>query len=245
MKVLCGLLVYNEERNLPRLLEDFPMAFKRRIENYQILAVNDGSSDQSESILREASSTLPLAVTTHSQKLGIAASFRDLLAQALQAASDDVFVLMEADGTCSPFCVPFMAEKIKNGADMVICSRFRLGGGVERFPWFRKWGSAMINTFLSQALPYPNLSDYTIFFRAYRIGFLQKLTASYKENLLTQSGFAANGELLLKSLRLKPVIEEMPYLYPYSRKESKSQFTILPTCYQYLLIFSNLIFATP
>lgn len=245
MKVICGIPIYNEEQNLPQLLDDFPMAMRRRVPDYLIIAVNDGSTDGSQNILESFAQKVPLEIVQFKNRRGLAAVFSTLLEKALAFEDEDVFVLMEGDGTSSPFCVPFMAEKIMRGADIVICSRFHFGGGVEQFPLHRRLGSKLINVFLAQAFPYPKLRDYTTFFRAYRIGFLRKLHRTYGSSLIRQQGFAVNGELLLKSLPLKPNIEEMAYLYPYGRKKSKSKLKIIPTCYGYLLLLSELIFATP
>ena len=59
------LPVFNEEQNLPKLLHDLKDFFSSREYSYQVVAVNDGSFDNTTVVLNSLSQDLPIKVIEH------------------------------------------------------------------------------------------------------------------------------------------------------------------------------------
>ncbi len=110
--------VYNEEDNVPALLEELARALDGNGWSYEIVAVDDGSSDRSLQILREARAKYPmLRVLTFEKNSGQTAA----LDAGWRAARGKYVVSLDADLQNDPADIPKMMRELeKNGADMVI-----------------------------------------------------------------------------------------------------------------------------
>jgi len=110
--------VYNEEENVPILLEEVARALDGKGWNYEIVAVDDGSKDRSLPILRDARRKYPmLRVLTLEKNSGQTAA----LDAGWRAARGEYVVSLDADLQNDPADIPkMMAELHKSSADMVI-----------------------------------------------------------------------------------------------------------------------------
>lgn len=109
--------VYNEEANLPMLFAEILGAMGQQHRPWQVLFVNDGSTDESLAIMRNLAKTdshtryIALA-ENHGQSAAFAAGFR--------YARGDVFVMLDADLQNDPRDIPAMLAAYDKGYDMVI-----------------------------------------------------------------------------------------------------------------------------
>ncbi|MBI5369022.1 MAG: glycosyltransferase family 2 protein [Planctomycetes bacterium] len=226
---------YNEAANLPGVLERLRSTLAGGAEPYQVFAVEDGSSDDTAEVLRRLAREHPLTPLFHETNRGVAAAFRTGFAGALAgAADDDVVVLMEGDGTSAVESIPAMAARIRAGADVVVASRYRVGGGYRRFPLKRLILSCGANLVVSLLFPIPGVRDYTIFFRAYRAGPLKLAMARHGDQFITVDTFFANVEVLLNLRPCARRLEEIPFLYDYGRKQGKSGMKVWHNLRSYL-----------
>ena len=110
--------VYNEEENVPILLDEVARALDGRGWKYEIVAVDDGSKDRSLQILRDARKKYPtLRVLTFEKNSGQTAA----LDAGWRAARGTFVVSLDADLQNDPADIPkMMAELEKSNADMVI-----------------------------------------------------------------------------------------------------------------------------
>ena len=110
--------VYNEEENVPILLEEVARALDGKGWNYEIVAVDDGSKDRSLPVLRDARRKYPmLRVLTLEKNSGQTAA----LDAGWRAARGKYVVSLDADLQNDPADIPkMMAELQKSSADMVI-----------------------------------------------------------------------------------------------------------------------------
>jgi len=110
--------VYNEEENIPILLDEIASALRGRPWSYEMVAVDDGSNDGSLEVLRRSRTKYPnLRVLTFEKNSGQTAA----LDAAWRAARGKYVVSLDADLQNDPADIPAMMDALeKNGADMVI-----------------------------------------------------------------------------------------------------------------------------
>ncbi|MBF0478517.1 MAG: glycosyltransferase [Candidatus Omnitrophica bacterium] len=231
--------VYNEEANLSGLIKS--IREKMKGQNYQMIAVNDGSTDNSLALLEQCRGK-DLKVVGSVINMNIGAVFSTGIAEVLSTAGDqDIMFILESDQTSEIDLIVDMIEKIKTGQDIVIASRYQAGGKYERFPWMRKIFSLGASSMMKYYFPIKNVNDYTIFFRAYRVGILKKAAQYFGMFGLIQSkGFVANAELLIKLSWFTDKIAEVPFVYDYGRKKGKSKIRILMTINEYFVLVNYL-----
>lgn len=224
---------YNESKNLPRVIPDVSAALKNS--EHRIYVVDDGSTDMTAEVLVTLASRYPLTVLTHRPNKGVAAAFRTGFTAVMRdAAEQDVVVLMEGDGTSLPELLPEMAQRIQNGADIVIASRYRQGGGYKNFPLKRLLLSRGANLVFRILFPIPSVTDYSIFYRAYRVPPLRATIAQHGDTFIASETFFANIEILLKLRPYLKRIEEVPLNYDYGLKRGKSGMKVWKNLRSYL-----------
>jgi glycosyltransferase involved in cell wall biosynthesis len=116
MSVTVVIPVFNEVDNL-RLLHDSVQTVMRKGERaYEIIFVNDGSTDGSDEILAElASCDSTVKVIEFRRNFGQTAAMQ----AGINAASMEVIVFMDADLQNEPADIPMMLDKIDEGYDLV------------------------------------------------------------------------------------------------------------------------------
>jgi dolichol-phosphate mannosyltransferase len=110
--------VYNEEENVPILLEEIAAALRAQPWSYEMVAVDDGSTDRSLQVLRDLRSRFPnLRVLAFEKNTGQTAA----LEAAWRAARGTYVVSLDADLQNDPADIPAMMRKLEeSGSDMVI-----------------------------------------------------------------------------------------------------------------------------
>lgn len=110
--------VYNEEENVPILLEEIARALDGKGWSYEIVAVDDGSNDRSLDMLRAAKTKYPaLRILALEKNTGQTAA----LDAGWRAATGRFIVSLDADLQNDPADIPSMMRKLEESAsDMVI-----------------------------------------------------------------------------------------------------------------------------
>ena len=115
MKCLVIIPAYNEEENIVRVVENL----KNNYPMYDYIVINDGSSDSTAKICRKNGYELvDLPVN-----LGLAGAFQTGLKYAYRNGYDYA-IQFDADGQHRPEFIGPMLDKIQEGYDIVIASRF-------------------------------------------------------------------------------------------------------------------------
>jgi len=232
------LPIYNEKENLFGLINGIRRAMVGRV--YRIVAVDDGSSDGSLELLRELRKD-DLVIIGSIMNMNVGAVFSAGIYKALEGAvDDDVIVIMESDQTSEQELVLSMVDRIlSDKADVVVASRYILGGGYANFPLSRLVFSYCANRLLRVFFPIAGVHDYTIFFRAYRAGVLKKASEYFGPfGLIQFKGFVANAELLIKLAFFTKRITEVPFVYNYAKKKGTSKINIVCTINEYFALFN-------
>lgn len=109
--------VYNEEGNLPVLLEEIRAAMAVQDRTWEALFIDDGSKDGSLRILRELAALEPrLRYLSFEENRGQSAAF----AAGFQEARGEIFVTLDSDLQNDPADIPVLLNMYGQQYDMVI-----------------------------------------------------------------------------------------------------------------------------
>lgn len=242
VRIILALPAFNEAENLTPLCTAAGRVFREAGFDYQIIVVNDGSTDNTGEVLAELARELPLSVVNHPQNRGLGAAIQTALESALAAAADgeDIIVNMDADNTHDPAYVVPMVARIRNeGYDVVIASRFCEGSQEVGVPFFRRLMSRGARLVFRVTLRLPEVRDYTCGYRAYRARIIRDAIDKHGGRLITRQGFACTDELLVKLAGVTRRIGEVPFVLRYDRKRGSSKMPLVRTIIETLklLIF--------
>jgi dolichol-phosphate mannosyltransferase len=222
------LPAFNEERDLPQLLGRIKMALTEARLPYRVLVVDDGSTDRTAEVARQAGETMPVLVETHEVNQGLGATIRDGLLKACELADpQDVLVTLDADNTHTPELILRMVRTVREGLDVVVASRYRPGSRVRGVPLGRRILSRVASVLFRLLFPIKGIRDYTCGYRAYRAGALQSVISRSGGTFFQEEGFQAMVDILLKLRRDKDLIfGEVPLILRYDLKEGASKMDI-------------------
>ncbi|MEU7516045.1 glycosyltransferase [Streptomyces sp. NPDC042898] len=120
----------------------------------------------------------------------------------LRAATGDLIVLMNADGSMSPHEIPHYLHYLESGFDFVKGSRFIAGGDVADYPLARRLGHRTLLG-VARRLYGQQLTDLWYGFCAFRRGFVDLLD-------LSEDGVELGAELVTHALHFGLRVAEVP-----------------------------------
>jgi glycosyltransferase involved in cell wall biosynthesis len=164
--------VYNEEKNIRAIVEEV----QRSGISWDIVAVDDGSTDGSRELLKQ----LPVTLVSHPVNLGYGAAVQTGLRYAVATGYGTV-VLMDADGQHIPSEIPNLLAALDKGADIVIGSRLLGNSPDYRIPFLRRMGIKFFSA-LAKFLGGAKIYDVTSGFQAMRRNVAQFLAEEYPVN---------------------------------------------------------------
>jgi len=236
-RVLVVLPAYNEAESLPPLLARFAGS-AAAVATHRIVVVDDGSTDKTAAIARSASGRLPVSVIRHAQNRGLGAALRTGLMAAV--GDSDIVITMDADDSHDPATIPLLVNRLLEGYDIVIASRFEDGGMEVGVAAHRRLLSHSASAILGAVAGVDGARDYSCGFRAYRSSFLHRLIREVgEENLVRETGFACMVEVLLKASAHGARIAEVPLVLRYDRKQSASKIRVVRTIVRYAVVMSR------
>ena len=111
MKISIVLPAKNESAAIGQTVEKI----KHLLIHYEIIVVNDGSTDSTEEVAEQAGAK----VVSHPYSKGNGAAIKT----GARTATGDVIVFMDADGQHDPQDIPRLVAKIEEGYDLVVGAR--------------------------------------------------------------------------------------------------------------------------
>ena len=153
--------VYNEEKNLPPLVEAIRKALEPLSYSWEVVLVDDGSEDGSLQILTQLaeSDKEHLRVVSFRRNFGQTAA----IAAGLDKARGEIIVLLDADMQNDPADIPMLLAKLDEGYDLVSGWRKRRQDNYLT----RTLPSNLANMLISRVTGVP-LHDYGCTLKAYR-----------------------------------------------------------------------------
>ncbi len=152
--------IYNEEESLPFLVNQLLEVLQPMEETFEIVLVNDGSSDKSAEVIRKLSFDIPELVgvllrKNYGQTAAMAAGF--------DISSGEIVVTLDGDLQNDPADIPLLVNKIRDGFDLVSGWRYRRQDAAIS----RKLPSKIANRLIGKVTGV-RLNDYGCSLKAYR-----------------------------------------------------------------------------
>ena len=152
--------IYNEEESLPFLVNQLLEVLQPMEETFELVLVNDGSSDNSAEVIRKLSFEIPELVgvllrKNYGQTAAMAAGF--------DISSGEIVVTLDGDLQNDPADIPLLVNKIRDGFDLVSGWRYRRQDAAIS----RKLPSKIANRLIGKVTGV-RLNDYGCSLKAYR-----------------------------------------------------------------------------
>lgn len=195
MRVSVIVPTFNEVETIEEVLREIP---KDRVD--EILVVDAPSDDGTIELVKKLG--YPLIIQEGK-------GFGRAITTGIKHAKGDILIFIMADNSQNPRDIPNLLEKIEQGYDMAMASRYLPGGGSEDDDFIHYFGNKAL-TFLCNTIHRANFSDSLYFFMAIR----RKVFDSIK---LNSPGFEYCIELPIKVHKFGFNITQIP---SFERKRS-------------------------
>lgn len=201
------LPTYNEKENIEKIVAEIFSTVDNGIE---VIIVDDNSPDGTGVVADKLAKKYNIKVVHRSRRLGLSPA----VIEGLRLANGEIVGVMDADLSHPPSLVPQMVNLLDNGtADIVIGSRYSVGGSVETWSFFRKLVSRLA-TFLAKCLVDVKDPMSGFFFMKKRV---------VDDVILNSKGYKILLEILVKGSYSKVI--EVPYTFR-GRGIGKSKLTV-------------------
>jgi dolichol-phosphate mannosyltransferase len=201
---------YNEAESLPELARRLFVALQAAGLEGELVVVDDSSPDGTSDVAEGLAQQYLVQVLHRPPKSGLASAVWEGMA----AARGDILVVMDADLSHPPELVPQLVRAVAGGdTDLAVASRYIRGGGVQNWPWQRRFASWVANLLARPLVP---MRDATSGFFALRRGVIEGAA-------LDPIGFKIGLEVMARGHYQHFV--EVPYTFE-DRRYGKSKFGV-------------------
>ena len=222
MKISIIVPCYNEAAGIPQLKDRLPPVMRslEKSHNVELIFVDDGSTDNTNELLRKSFVGENIKIIKHAQNMNLGAALRT----GFLAADGEIIVTMDSDCTYAPENIPKLLTALKD-CDIVTASPYHPQGKVIGAPAYRLFLSKSV-TLLYSIVTGKRLYTWTALFRVYRRSAISSIT-------ITHNDFIAVVEILIKSIKNGNKIKELPETL-YGRKFGTSKMKIIRTIIAHL-----------
>ncbi|MBF0430843.1 MAG: glycosyltransferase [Fibrobacteria bacterium] len=159
MKLSVIIPAYNEQESLPQLLEEIHSICNKNSISYEVIIVDDGSTDGSFEWIESMSEK---SENLHGIRFRYNCGKAAALSAGFKLCSGEYVVTMDGDLQDNPVEIPEMLEKLQNGVDMVS------GWKKKRYdPWHKTLPSKFFNMTV-RSMSGVKLHDFNCGFKAYK-----------------------------------------------------------------------------
>jgi len=199
MKFSLVVPTYNEVGGIQRLIEALSSTFAEHQLDGEIVVVDDNSPDGTGALVDKLAETHPVRCLHRPGKLGLSSGVID--GWRFARPESEAVGAIDADFSHDINIIPKMVKALEDGADLAIGSRYVPGGGIEDWPWKRKFTSQVA---ILLAQPLTPVKDITS-------GYFLVRRAAIEGIELDPIGFKIGLEVIAKA-RYKRFVE-VPYVF--------------------------------
>ena len=199
LKFSIVIPTYNEAGGIERLIEAVDSVFRANRLDGEIVVVDDNSPDGTGAIVERLSSQYPVRCLHRPGKMGLSSGVID--GWKFARPDSEALGAMDADFSHDPKVVAQMVLALENGYDLAIGSRYVAGGGIQDWPWRRKFTSRVA---ILLAQPLTRIRDITS-------GFFLVRRSAVEGVDLDPIGFKIGLEVIAKAHYRKAI--EVPYVF--------------------------------
>lgn len=205
---------YNERENIPQVIPLLLSVFKQ-VKGWEmgILVVDDTSPDKTYEVVEELTKKhKQVYLLINKKKSGLGGAYLKGMEYAFDKLKADVVFEFDADLSHDATKIPLMLDKIDQGYDMVLGSRYIKGGGIPpEWGLHRKFLSVVGNIVIMLVLTDFRVHDWTAGFRA----LTKKVFAAVAPELTSNrfSGYTFQVGFLHKTVRKGFKVAEVPYKF--------------------------------
>ena len=208
MRVVVLVPTYNEIEALPVTLDRLLAAAP----GVEIMVIDDASPDGTGDLADSIAAVEPrISVLHRPGKQGLGPAYIDGMRRALEMGADAVLEF-DADGSHPADAVPRMVARLRggdrDGADLVIGSRWVPGGGIVEWPWHREAISRAGNLYAKIMLG-SHVQDMTAGCRAYTAQLLQRMPL----DAIRSQGYCFQIDMTRRAHEAGAVVVEEPILF--------------------------------
>ena len=195
---------YNEKNTIEIILKKIIQNLnKYKFSNYEILIVDDCSTDGTIQILKQLDNDNKIFIHFHNKNLGKGAAIHT----ALKHLTGEVVIIQDADLEYDPSDYYKLLDPFfEANADVVYGSRFLGGGKYSRVHFFWHYLANKILTFICNLFVNLNLSDMETGYKAFK-------TSALKSIELIEKSFSFEPEVTIKLSKKKYKFFEVPITY--------------------------------
>lgn len=204
-RILVIIPTYNESENIPKIIPDVLQHSDDKNE-FNVLVVDDNSPDGTAQIVKDLNNKNVFLIEREG-KLGLGTAYVRGFKFAIENEFDLVFE-MDADFSHDPKYLPEFLEKIDEGYDMVIGSRYVQGISVLNWPMGRLLLSYLANIY-TRVVTGLKVKDTTAGFACYKVPSL----AQIELDKVRSNGYSFQIEMKFKMMKKGFKLIEIPILF--------------------------------
>lgn len=211
-KVIVIIPTYNERGNIERTL-DALFAVTTRIPDWQVeaLIVDDTSPDKTYELVEQlGKKDKKVHLLVNKRKVGLGGAYLKGMEYAVKELDADVLMEFDADLSHDPRIIPQILDKVSEGYDMVLGSRYIPGGGIpQNWGLHRKILSVLGNVIIATILFDFSIHDWTGGYRAIRREVYERVRPELSSERFF--GYTFQIGFLHNALKLGYKVAEVPF----------------------------------
>ena len=213
-KAIVIIPTYNEKGNIVATVESLNEVFKKiKTWEMKVLVVDDSSPDGTALLVKDLQKKYKfLELLVNKKKSGLGGAYLSGMKYAFGDLKADLVFEFDADLSHDPKKIPAFLNKIDQGYDLVLGSRYIKGGSIpENWGLHRKFLSVVGNRFINFLMLDFLIRDWTTGFRAIK----KEVYSSVETELHSErfSGYTFQIGFLHKALRKGFKITEVPFQF--------------------------------